>query len=634
MMTPDADLFWKKVLSTLIAVVVIVIAAIGADYGSNTFLFGTPHDFTPINTALIAILVGTPIGYFLISQRLDMQRVKEKLVETVAQKDRAVVEVQLRRDQAETAQANAEHALAQLQASDRLYRLLADNQTDLISLWDAEGRRVYCSPSVERAFGFTAAELQGMAPPGNVHPDDVPAIREIFQTLSVNDAPRDARFRMLHKDGTEIWLEATFQRLNDGGGGLLSTARIITARKALEDELISALADAKAALAVKSDFLANMTHELRTPLNAIVGFSGILKGSAALKPAESRQVELIWDASQTLLSVVNDVLDFSRLEAGAVEFELHPFDPIELARSAAALLAGQVSAKGLTLSIETGGIEGPLLGDAARLRQVLVNFISNAIKFTTRGGIRIDVTQSQAGDRRRLRVDVRDSGIGVPPDQMDTIFGRFTQADASISRQYGGTGLGLAISKRIIDAMDGTIGVTSTMGEGSTFWFEVEMPAADMDQVDQAGGQGQIVFDRPLRLLVVDDNAVNRELICTLLSPFDLDIDTAADGAEAVEMVSLARFDLILMDVQMPNMDGLTATRRIRASSDPTARRVPIVAMTANVLPEQIARCLEAGMDDHLGKPISPAKLVEALDRWSSADLDEDSQAIATAPSA
>jgi PAS domain S-box-containing protein len=626
MMTPEADFLWRKALSTSIAVGVILIAAVGVDYISNTFVFGTPHAFTPINTALIALLVGTPISYFLVGQRLDMQRVKDQLVESVGQKERAVLEVQLRRDEAEAARAAAEHALEQLRVSDKLYRLLADNQTDLISLWSADGRRIYCSPSIERTFGYTSAELLAMSGLGNAHPDDAPIIRDVFNAMAPGAGPRDAQFRMLHKDGSEVWVEGTLQRLNDGSDGLLSTTRIITARKKMEHELISALDDAKAALAVKSDFLANMTHELRTPLNAIIGFSGIMRQSAALNAADSHQVGLIWDASQTLLHVVNDVLDFSKLEAGAVEFELHPFDPTELAKSAVALLADKASSKGLTLSTTVIGPGGLLLGDVARLRQVLINFISNAVKFTTRGDIHLRIIQSAAGDRRNLRIEVKDSGIGVPPAQMDHIFGRFTQADASVSRQYGGTGLGLAISKRIIDALDGEIGVDSNMGEGSTFWFEVSMPPAGAIDSDPTVNQPPVSIDRTLRLLVVDDNAVNTELVCALLSPFDFIIDTAGDGVEAVESVSLARYDLILMDVQMPNMDGITATRHIRAAAHPDSQRVPIIAMTANVLPEQVARCLDAGMDDHLGKPISPHKLLEAIDRWTSSPLDEDAE--------
>jgi len=609
----------QKLLTTLVVVLTIVAAAVLSDFLINGVLLATPGAFTPISTAIIAALVGAPVTYFLISQRLDLLRVKEALAATVADRERAVDEGLQRRGEAEA-------ALERSRESEALYRLLADNQSDVISLWDADGRRLYASPSVERAFGYTVGEILTLARTANAHPDDLRIIRQATEGLVPGGDARTAEYRLIHKDGSEVWVEASFRRLGDGSGGLLTTARIISERKRLEGELIRALDDAKAALAVKSDFLANMTHELRTPLNAIIGFSGLLKQSPNLDAADARQVRLVWDASQTLLSVVNDVLDFSKLEASAVEFEAHPFDPAELAETTVSLLSGQAAQKGLTLSASADGPGGLLLGDGPRLRQVLINFISNAVKFTPRGDVRVLVHQTPEGDARRLRVAVQDSGIGVPPEQIDSIFARFTQGDASISRRYGGTGLGLAISKRIIDALGGQIGVTSEPGAGSTFWFEVVMPLAG--RADAGAGVGATPADvaSSLRLLVVDDNAINRELICTLLQPFDLRIDTAADGVEAVEAASRADYDLILMDVQMPNMDGLTATARIRGGKGSTARRVPIIAMTANVLPEQIERCLAAGMDDHLGKPISPAKLLEALARWSQPDEDDDAE--------
>jgi PAS domain S-box-containing protein len=613
-------MFKQKLIWTCVLVAVVVPAAMFADYFSNVFLFATPALVTPLNTAVIAALVSSPIGYYLIGQRFNMQRVRERLAASLAEKASAVDESQLRRQEAEGARADAELALEQLRESEALYRLLADNQTDVISLWTADGERKYTSPSLERAIGFSVEEVMAAPKLGNVHPDDAARVREMSEALTLESGARAAEFRLMHKDGSAVWVEGTFQRLSDGSGGMLTTTRIIAERKTLEQELVRALDEANVALAVKGDFLANMTHELRTPLNAIIGFSGLLQQSPALSARDARQVGLIWDASQTLLGVVNDVLDYSKLEAGAVEFDLQPFDPMQVAASTVALLAGQAAEKGLILRVSADGLEGTLLSDAARLRQVLLNFVSNAIKFTPRGEIQVLVGQTADVARRRLRVEVKDSGIGVPADQVDTIFGRFTQGDASVSRQFGGTGLGLAISKKIIEAMGGEIGVVSALGEGSTFWFEVSMPVATAASTAEDKVQAPAAVDKALRLLIVDDNAVNLELIGAVLEPFDLIIETAGDGVEAIEAVARTQFDVILMDVQMPNMDGLTATRHIRAAAAPSARRVPILAMTANVLPDQVARCLEAGMDDHVGKPINPQKLLEALARWSGAD--------------
>ncbi len=512
----------------------------------------------------------------------------------------------------------ADAALEASRKSQALYQLLADNQDDMVALWSETGPLVYSSPSVERTFGFTKEELAELPDFADPHADDVKALQDVLENLTPGEGVRSLEYRLRHKDGSEIWIDGTFQRLNDGSNRMLSTGRVITERKRLEQELRHALDEANAALSSKSDFLANMTHELRTPLTAIVGFSGLLKGAQDLSRVHARQVEIIHDASENLLSVVNDILDFSRLEAGAVEFEAQVFDPAEMARSTVAMLADQAAAKGLTLDIDFDGLQGQLRGDGARLRQVLTNLLSNAVKFTATGGIRVQVSQSEAGDQRNLRVEVQDSGIGVDADQLEGIFGRFNQADASVSRRYGGTGLGLAIAKRIIQGLDGEIGVDSVLGSGSTFWFTVAMPVAEAGPA-MAQVAPQIEMDQALKLLIVDDNPINRELVMALLEPFDFQIETACDGLEAVEAASRAHFDIILMDVQMPHMDGLTATGRIRAAEPPGAPRIPIIAMTANVMPEQVARCLAAGMDDHVGKPISPEKLLDALTRWSQA---------------
>ena len=258
-----------------------------------------------------------------------------------------------------------------------------------------------------------------------------------------------------------------------------------------------------------------------------------------------------------------------------------------------------------------------MLGDSARLNQVLMNFLSNAIKFTLRGRIDVRVDQRETDIGRILRVEVEDSGIGIRRDQLDTIFGRFVQADASISRRYGGTGLGLAICRKIIEAMGGRIGVESESGQGATFWFEVAMPVAASQVPTVMPEVGMAPFREGLKILVVDDNPINRELISVLLEPFAVILTTAADGVAAVAAAEGEAFDLILMDIQMPHMDGLTATRRIRAAEASRFAYTPIIAMTANVLPEEVARCLMAGMDDHIAKPIIPAKLLEAVIQWS-----------------
>jgi hypothetical protein len=301
-----------------------------------------------------------------------------------------------------------------------------------------------------------------------------------------------------------------------------------------------------------------MTHELRTPLNAIIGFSGVLAGSPRLTAEDARHAGLIRDASATLLELVNSVLDFSRLEAGAVELEEKPFDPVETARDTAALLTQQADDKDLMIAVETSGETSPLVGDAARIRQVLLNFLSNAIKFTAEGGVTVTVRQSLAGaDHGALRIEVSDTGIGIDGGKIDNLFDRFTQADATVSRRYGGTGLGLAICKRTIELMDGRVGAESRPGQGSTFWFEVVLPRAEA-LIEETEAPAPAVPDAPLRMLLVEDVAVNRELIATLLAPFDVTIETAENGLLAVEAMQRGGFDLVLMDVQMPCRNAWT----------------------------------------------------------------------------
>jgi PAS domain S-box-containing protein len=518
-----------------------------------------------------------------------------------------------------------DQANQKLRDSELSYRLLADNVTDVISLATVDNQRLYVSPSIERVLKFSPGELLVTPNYTYMHPEDTERVQAFIVSTTLDSGPQTLDYRVFAKDGSTVWAETTFSRLSDGSGRLLGVSRDITNRKALEGELMEALARSEAAAAAKTDFLANMTHELRTPLTAILGFSGVLRQSAALSERDARQVGLIHDASQTLLGVVGDILDFSKLEAGGLELDPEPFDPAAMARSTAAIVADQATAKGLSLTVEVDDALPALVGDAARLRQVLLNFLSNAIKFTRVGGVELALSHRIAGGLGHLRVEVRDSGIGVEAGHIDQLFARFTQADASVSRRFGGTGLGLAISKQIVETMGGEIGATSVESEGSIFWFEVGLPLAGDWTAAVETDHASAALEHPLRVLVVEDNAVNRELITTLLDPFEIEIDTACDGAEAVEAVGRQRYDVILMDVQMPIMDGLTATRRIRSMQDGPTARTPIVAMTANVLPEQIARCREAGMDDHLGKPINPARLLQTLDRWATADRSEGS---------
>jgi PAS domain S-box-containing protein len=577
-------------------------AALAADYVLNVLILGRPDHFTPVTTFLIAVVVATPLAYWLTSQRMRVEQMRDDLAASIAEKQRAVE--------------SAEEALAKYREADRLYRLLGENLTDHVALWTPQGERLYSSPSIERITGYTHDEFMALPPEAMVSEADFKRVQGVISGLVPGGPPEHADYETTRKDGALIWLESSYSRLGDGSGILLVTSRDITERKRLELDIAKALELAEAASAAKSDFLANMTHELRTPLTAIIGFSEVLRRSRGLSKTAARQVGHILDASHTLLSVVNDVLDFSRLEAGGLELDPGPFDPAAMASSCAALVEERATAKGLEVVVRVAkGLE-PMSLDGPRLSQVLLNFLSNAVKFTSHGAITVALSQTIDGEEAVLRGEVIDTGIGIAPENREAIFDRFSQADAAVSRRFGGTGLGLAISRRIIERMDGRIGVDSVEGQGSTFWFEVRGPLA---QLPTAGAEAVSPLDPDagVRLLLVEDNAVNRELIRTMLEPFGVGVETANDGVAGVEAMRQGQFDLVLMDVQMPVMDGLTATREIRAMEGARGAATPIVAMTANVLPEQIANCLAAGMDDHLGKPINPTKLLETVARWS-----------------
>ncbi|MGH7027984.1 PAS domain-containing protein [Brevundimonas sp.] len=518
-----------------------------------------------------------------------------------------------------------ERLLRTAQTNERRYRLLAENTGDVITRIRADGSSKYISPAIQHLLGWTLEEMNGQAL-DYVHPEDRALVMAAgLEALHTGKLSR-VQHRALHKDGSIVWVECIYKALagRDGKPGeVVVVIRDMTERKRLDAELTAAKETAEAAARAKSEFLANMSHELRTPLTSVIGFSGLLQGSAALPDEERVYVDRIATASEALLGVINDILDYSKLEANAIEMDPEPFQVAALVDGAAAIVEGQCAAKGLSLKVVAdAAIPEVLTGDAGRLRQVMLNFLSNAVKFTGKGGVTLSVGgRPQSDGRWRLRVAVTDTGIGIPAEKIEVLFQRFSQADASTTRVYGGTGLGLAISRRLIEIMGGEVGVDSQPGEGATFWFETPLtPGGAVGAL-----AGSAVLPEPGaglggRILMADDAPANRELVSAILSGLGLEIDTVNDGAEAVQAMQTGAYDLVLMDVHMPVMDGLTATREIRRMQAGTGRRTPILALTANVQADQVARCLDAGMDGHLAKPIQIPELAGALAHWLAGD--------------
>ncbi len=388
-----------------------------------------------------------------------------------------------------------------------------------------------------------------------------------------------------------------------------SRRRILEGRKAAE-----------AAAEAKAEFLANMSHEIRTPLTGIIGFSGLLNEIPGLPEQARTHVRRIMTSGAGLLAVVNDILDFSKLDAGRLELDPRPFDVAAFFDDNLALFSEQADAKALVLGCRIAAdVPAVLEADSARLRQILANLMSNAIKFTREGSVQVSV--GYAADRGMLQVSVADTGEGIAADTLDRLFARFTQADGSVSRRHGGTGLGLSICRSLAELMGGEVAVVSAPGAGSTFSFEVLAPAFEgaLEGSDGDGAEDEAVAAQSI--LVVDDLGVNRELIRTLLEAVGHQVTEAESGEDALSQTASVAFDLILMDLQMPGMDGFAAARAIRRSHTVNAA-TPIIALSANVLAEHVHASAEAGMNDHLAKPIVLKALLETISRWAGVRLE------------
>jgi PAS domain S-box-containing protein len=522
-----------------------------------------------------------------------------------------------------------ELAAETLRDGEARFRLITEQASDMIALIALDGTCLFMSPASRTILGLSPDLIVGSRPIERAHEDDQAGIDHYRTGLRTGDtAETSLRFRMRRADGNYAWLEAS-SRLAELGDTpcIVSVWRDVSAQVAIEAELKSAKAEAEAASVAKAGFLANMSHEIRTPMNGVIGFAELLLTSE-LTDKQRRDAGLIAESGRNMMKLLNDILDLSKIEAGQLDVVAEPFDLPHAVRACGKLLEPSAAQKQLALAVTVADdVPRVVLGDGLRLRQIVLNLLGNAIKFTERGDVKLSVSMIRVEGERRIVIAVSDTGIGITPERQDAIFEKFVQADHSITRRYGGSGLGLAISNRLARLMNGRIDLQSLPGRGTTVTLQLPAVVAEKaaEAVKPLATEATRLAPRPARVLLAEDHEVNQLLVCAMLGQDGHEVTVVADGQQAIEEVrrSIASgtlFDLVLMDMQMPVMDGLAATQIIRAGEQPNDRRLPIVALTANAFASDLDACRAAGMDGHIAKPVSIEALLVAVDRWSAAD--------------
>jgi PAS domain S-box-containing protein len=570
---------------------------------------------------------GAVIGVFGISRDITE---RERIAEELAQHRHHLQELVRERT------TELQLAAQRLEQSEAFLRLLAANIPGMFGYWDRDLRCRFANIDYARWFNMTPDQMLGK------HALDVLGAERYSANLSVvgevmkgheQQLELDARSpsgRMLPalahyvpdvRDGT---VHGFFVLVTDISHVKQTEARL----KQLNAELTDARDKAEAATRAKSAFLANMSHEIRTPMNAVIGLAHLLRRDDP-RPSQADRLDKIHDAAQHLSQVIDEILDLSKIESGKLTLEHTNFSLRAMLRRVESMVADRARAKGLTFTVDAGAVADRLRGDPTRLSQALLNLLSNAVKFTETGGIELRVQGTRDGEAMRIRFTVADTGIGIEPEQIDKLFNAFEQADSATTRRFGGTGLGLAITRHLAQLMGGNTGVVSELGRGSCFWFEARLELAQErtgdtvfgDEFEADPGEALRALETRLRqqhagarLLLTEDNAANLEVALEWLRAADLQVDVALTGEEAVRLARDHRYDLILMDIQLPGIDGLQATREIRTM--PAHRDTPVLSMTANAFGQDRLACEQAGMQDHVVKPVDPELLYGALLRW------------------
>ena len=488
-----------------------------------------------------------------------------------------------------------------------------------LTLWrfDPERRLYDMDADLSRPIGASDSPLveAATAVAAIIHPEDSERVSKAFRRSVARGEPGGAEYRHQLPDGRWARCRVAWRGIRPTASGawqMIGVTQDVTELADARDAALREQRAAQAAAAAKAEFLANMSHEIRTPMNGVLGVLHLLKGEA-LSSDGRRLLDEALACGAMLATLLNDVVDFSKVEAGRLELAPEALNPEAALEGVANLLRPQAEARGLWLRTLIAPGVGWVSVDPVRLRQMLFNLIGNAVKFTLDGGVEVRLTATGGGPQKRLRVEIEDTGIGISQEAQVSLFQRFHQADSSTTRRFGGSGLGLVITRRLAELMDGQVGLRSQAGEGSTFWFEIAAPLAEPDIAPEpeAPAEGWL---NGMKILIVEDNPTNRLIASRMLESLGAKVETANDGAEGVQAAARSAFDLILMDVQMPVMDGVEATRAIRRLAAP-AGDTPIVAMTANVFTHQQQSYREAGMTGAVSKPLSPARLLAEINR-------------------
>lgn len=514
------------------------------------------------------------------------------------------------------------------------FRLISETLPIGVFECDQSGECLYVNSRWQEIFGLNLMEILTKDWRQFLHPEEYESVAaEWSQAIErLRAFIRDCR--IITAQGEVRWVHLRSSPVfSDTGVRYTGTVEDITERKHFEEELKRAKEAAESVNAAKSAFLANMSHEIRTPMNAVIGMSGLLLDTA-LNPKQKEYTEIIQESAKALLQIINDILDFSKIEAGKLEIDHIAFDLRLLMENIMVLVTPKAREKDLRIEcIIRPDLHVGLKGDPGRLRQILLNLIHNAVKFTAKGGVTIAVEKLMEMEQKLiLRFSIRDTGIGIPHDRKNRLFQSFSQLDPSTTRKYGGTGLGLAISKQLVEIMGGQIDVISEPGQGSTFWFALALEKMDQSARLQTDGAGQSRKEnlnarleeetetaaQKVKILLAEDNPINQKVATLILRKSGYEVAVVQDGAEALEALRVGPYDLVLMDVQMPNMDGLEATRKIRDPQNKVLNsQIPIIALTAHAMKGDEENCIAAGMNDYLAKPIDPKGLLVKIQYWT-----------------